>query len=214
MYAVVYKERVIVGPMDWNRGLYQGSLEDKGVNTLLPRVAPEDSELPLVINEDARIMKVEEVRPSLNPMVEYYYGPLWDVSGTTAVATYEVHDSPIDAARVNFKNQAAEERWKKEVKGTKINIEGTEVSVDTTREGRLNYAQKLSTLPDGATINWKFSEGWLTLTKAQLTAVTSAANAYVQTCFDWEKTINDQIDAATTKEELVAIEIVTPSAPL
>ncbi len=209
MFALIYKNRVIVGPMDWNRAIFQGSLEREGIAVTLPRVAPEDAELPYVINEDAKIMRVEEVRPAMNPMVEYYYGPLWDVSGNVAVASYEVHDSPIEAARFNFKTQAAEERWKKEVKGTKLNISDTEVTVDTTREGRNIFIQAHATLANDATINWKFPEGWLTLTKAQLGSVVSTATTYVQTCFDWEKTINDQIDSATTKQQLVDIEIVS-----
>jgi hypothetical protein len=62
------------------------------------------------------------------------------------------------------------------------------------------------------TANWKFPEGWLTLTKDDLASVVTAADAYVQGVFDWEKTINDEIDAAETAEELHAIEIETPQA--
>lgn len=208
MYAVVYKNRVIVGPMDWNRAIFQGSLEKEGVNNTLPRVAPE--ELPYVVNEDAKIMAVEEVRPAMNPMVEYYYGPIWDVSGNKAVASYEVKDSPIEAARVNFKTQAADERWKKEVSGTKLNINGTEVTLDTTREGRSAYTLQHAAMSTGSTVNWKFAEGWLNLTKSNMSSIVSSVNQHVQVAFDWEKGINEQIDAATTKEQLVAIQIIEP----
>ena len=70
MYAVVYKDRVIVGPMAWHRGIFEGSLEKEGIKVQLARVAPE--EMPQIINEDAKIMLVEENRPEMNPMVEYY----------------------------------------------------------------------------------------------------------------------------------------------
>jgi hypothetical protein len=206
MYAVVYKDKVIVGPMVWNRGIFEGSLERKDIKTSLPRVAPE--QLPFVINEDAKIMLVEENRPEMNPMVEYYYGPLWDVSGEKAIANYEVHDSPIAFAQVNFRQQAADERWKKEIVGTKINIQNTEVTIDTSRDGRNIFVQKYSLMADNETVNWKFPEGWLTLTKAELGQIVNAGAAHIQSAFDWEKTINEQIDAATTKEELLAIEIV------
>lgn len=209
MYAVVYKNRVIVGPMDWNRAIFQGSLEKEKVSQTLPRVAPDD--LPYTVNEDAKIMLVEEQRPAMNPMVEYYYGPLWEITETRAIANYEVHDSPIEAARINFKTQAADERWRREIKGTKAAVQGTEVTIDTSRDGRNIFIQKLALMSDTDTVNWKFPEGWLTLSKQDLSGVVTAGANYIQGCFDWEKTINDQIDSATTKEELLAIEIIAPT---
>lgn len=208
MFAVVYKNRVIVGPMGWNRGLFEGSLEREKINQTLPRVPPD--ELPYVVNEDAKIMAVEEVRPEINPLAEYYYGPLWDVSGDKAIATYEVHDTPIEFARSNYKAQAADERWKKETAGTKVTVQATEVTVATDRDARNLFVQKHTLLQDGESCNWKFPEGWLTLSKQELGEVVVAAATYVQGCFDWEKTINDQIDQATTKEQLAAIQILEP----
>jgi hypothetical protein len=206
MYAVIYKNRVIVGPMAWNRGIFQGSLEKEGVRQTIPRVAPQ--ELPYKVTEDAKIMLVQEVRPEINTMVEYYYGPLWDVTGNNAVASYEVHDSSVESARVNFKNQTAEERWKKEIAGIKVTIQNVEVSVPTERDARNIFVQKYSSMTENETVNWKFPETWLTLTKTELGKIVSAGAAHIQSCFDWEKSINDQIDAANTKEALVAIEIV------
>lgn len=206
MYAVVYKNRVIVGPMGWNRGLFQGSLEKEKIKVLLPRVAPE--ELPYVINDDAKIMSVEEIRPELTPLVEYHYGPIWDLSGEKAIANYEIHDTSIESARENFKSLAAEERWKKEIAGTKLTVQGTEISIDTTRESRNIFIQRMNSMGDEETVNWKFSEGWITLNKTDLSNIVAAGMNYIQSCFDWEKAINDQIDMASTKEDLLAIEIV------
>jgi hypothetical protein len=206
MYAVVYKDMVIVGPMDWNRAIFQGSLERQNIVVGLPRVAPDT--LPYVVNDDARIMMVEERRPEINQLVEYHYGPLWDVSGSMAIANYEIYDIQIDSARYNLKVQAAEERWKKEIAGTIVNIQGSDFTLDTTREGRNIFLQKYSLMSDGDIVNWKFPEGWVLLTKEELGTVIAAGASYIQTCFDWEKNISDLIDAATTKEELLAIEIV------
>jgi len=211
MYAVVYKNRVIVGPMVWHRGIFQGSLEKEGVEVTLPRVAPE--ELPMIINEDARICQAVEERPEINAMVEYHYGPIWDVSGDVAVANYEVHETQIENARGNFKEHAAEERYKKEVKGTKVTVQDLEVSIDTNRGSRDIFVQKYLLMVDNETVNWKFPEGWLTLTKEDLGSIVNAGATYVQGCFDWERGIVEQIDAATTKEELLAIEIVEKPEP-
>jgi hypothetical protein len=206
MYAVVYKGNVIVGPMEWNRAIFTGSLSKEGVDVTLPRVAPET--LPYVINEDSKICLVNENRPEMNPMVEYYYGPIWDITGDIAIANYDVMDSPVEFAKVNFKNQAADVRYKKEISGTKINIQNTEVTIDTTRDGRNIFVQKYSLMGDNETVNWKFPQGWLTLTKSELGSIVAAGASHIQTVFDWEKTINDQIDAATTKEQLLSIQIL------
>jgi hypothetical protein len=206
MYAVVYKNRVIVGPMDWNRAIFQGSLEKEKILVTLPRVAPQ--ELPYIINEDVKIMIVEEIRPEINPMVEYYYGPLWDLTGNCAIANYQINDTSIDSARINFKQQAADERYKKEIAGMKINIQDIEVTIDTSRDGRNIFIQKYGLMSENETVNWKFPESWLTLTKSELGSVVAAVDTHIQSAFDWEKTINDEIDAATTKEELLDIKIV------
>lgn len=206
MYAVVYKDRVIVGPMEWNRGLYEGSLKKHGVSNTLPRIAPE--QLPYVVNDDAKIMRVEEVRPEINPMVEYHYGPQWDVSADNAVATYEVHETPIESARNNFKQLAAEERWKKEVAGTSVTINDTTVAVDTTREARNLFVQKFMFMDENEVANWKFLESWIVLSKSDLGTIIETIDTHVQSAFDWEKTINDEITEATTKDELLEIKIL------
>lgn len=208
MYAVVYKNRVIVGPMEWNRGLYEGSLKKHGVSNTLPRIAPE--QLPYVVNDDAKIMRVEEVRPEINPMVEYHYGPQWDVSADNAIATYEVHETPIESARNNFKQLAAEERWKKEVAGTSVTINDTTVTVDTTREARGLFIQQFSIMDEGASVNWKFPKAWLLIDKSDVKQIVDAIASHIQQSFDWEASINQQIDQATTKQQLVDIIITEP----
>jgi hypothetical protein len=208
MYAVIYENRVIVGPMAWNRAIFQGSLAKQGVHTQLPRVVPE--QLPLVINEQASIMGVEEIRPEFNPYVEYLYGPLWNILPDRAQATYAVYDSPIPAARFNLKQLTAEERYRREVAGVTHEVQGTPVTLDTSRDGKNIFVQTLALMTDDQIINWKFPECWLPLTKPDLASCVAAGAAHIQAAFDWEKQISDQIDAAETKAELLAIEILPP----
>lgn len=206
MYAVIYDNRVLVGPMNWNRGMFQGALERKGIKYPLPRTAPND--LPIIIDEHAKIMQVEEIRPELNALVEYYYGPLWDITETKAVANYEVHDSPIESARYNLKQLAAQERYNREVKGTTVTIQDQTVTIDTNRGARDIFVQKYLLMNDTDTVNWKFPETWLTLTKSDLGLCVQAGAEYIQSCFDWELNTSELIDLADTKQELLAITIV------
>jgi hypothetical protein len=206
MYAVIYDNRVLVGPMNWNRGMFQGALERKGIEYSLPRTAPNN--LPLIINEHAKIMQVEEIKPELNALVEYYYGPLWDITETKAIANYEVHDTPIESARYNLKQLASQERYKKEILGTTTTIQGNIVTIDTNRGARDIFVQKYLLMAESDTVNWKFPETWLTLTKNDLGLCVTAANQYIQQCFDWELNISVQIDQSQNKQELIAVTIV------
>ena len=206
MYAVIYDNRVLVGPMNWNRGMFQGALERKGVQYSLPRTAPNN--LPLTINEHAKIMQVEEIKPELNALVEYYYGPLWDINETKAIANYEVHDTPIESARYNLKQLAAQERYKKEILGATVTIQEQTVTIDTNRGAKDVFVQKYLLMAESDTVNWKFPETWLPLTKNDLSLAVQAGAQYIQSCFDWELNITEQIDLAETKEQLLAIVII------
>jgi hypothetical protein len=216
MYAIIHKGRVIVGPMGWTRGYFTDVLKIRHrITASLPNEAP--SEFPFVVDEDTVIKQATENRPECNPMIQQYYGPLWDVSGEVAVANYEVHDLSIESAQNNHKILAAQARYKKEIKGIKVNVQNTEVTVDTDRGSRDIFAQKYLLMTELETINWKFPEGWLTLSKTELGTVVAASTQYVQECFDWEKNIVDEIMATTTLEQLLDIEIVekesTPELP-
>lgn len=207
MYAVVYKNSVIAGPIDWNRAFFSFALDQVGVsNVALPRTPYES--FPHVIDSDTVIHKVTEVRDEFNPMVQYLRGPLFTITDTEVVARYEVMNTEIEFARNNFKEQAATERYKKEVAGTKVVIQNQELFVTTRRIEREDFAKKASLLNDTGTVNWKFSEGWLQVNKAELLQIATAIEAHVQSAFDWEKSISDQIDAAQSAQELLAIQIV------
>jgi hypothetical protein len=208
MYVVVYKNRVITGPMTWNRAIFQGSLAKQGVQVQLPRVPP--AQLPWVISPDAQIMGVEERRPSFDPRLEHLYGPLWTITETHAIADFQVHDNPLWAAQHALKAEVAENRWRQEVAGVKFDLQGSQVHLDTSREGRHVFVQALSLMPDGGTLNWKFPEGWFLITKPELYAMVMAGAAHIQTCFAWERIICDQIDAAQTKQELLQIDLTYP----
>lgn len=211
MYAVIYDNRVQVVQTSWNRAMFQGALEKKGIKQLLPRVAPET--LPMIIDEHAKIMLVEEVRPEVSPLVEYYYGPLWEITETKAIANYEVHDTPIESARYNLKQLTADERYKKEIKGTTATIQDHLVTIDTNRGARDIFVQKYLLMSENDTVNWKFPETWLTLTKTDLGSCVAAGAEYIQECFDWELNICEQIDLAENKQQLLAIEIVEQPEP-
>jgi hypothetical protein len=206
MFALIHKNQVISGPKDWDRAFFTFLLNDKNVhlNVPIPRAVP--NQTPYHIDDNTKIVPVEIIRASINSMVEYHQGPTWELLEEKALAHYEVIDTPVVFARSNFKDLVARSRYEKETKGIKTTIQTLEVSLDTSRDGRNIFLQKYSIMQDGTTVNWKFPEGWLTLTKAELGECVDVGAAYIQSCFDWEKNYDDRINAATTKEELLQIE--------
>ena len=206
MYALIHKDQVISGPRDWDRAFFTFLLNSRNVHIdrPIPRMPLDDQ--PYIIDNDTKIVRAEIVQGDLNPLVEYYQGPSWELLEDKALAHYEVIDTPVEFAKNNFKDLIAAKRYEKEIKGTKVTIQDTEVSLDTSRDGRNIFIQKYSLMNDGDSVNWKFPEGWLVLTKPDLGICVSAGVSYIQSCFDWEKNYDDRIAAATTKEELLQIE--------
>lgn len=207
MYALVHKERVLVGPMRWNRGLFEAALKKIGVEGHIPRLAPDADKLPIVYDADTKIMPARYETEPMNPKIERTYGPYWTFDNNIAVGLFKVKDKEIDSVKSELKNEAAEYRYELEIAGTTATIQDTEVTVDTTREGRNIFIQKHSMMADDDTVAWKFPEGWLTLTKTDLGAVITAGATHIQTQFDWEATKSAEIDAASDLATLDAIEI-------
>ena len=205
MFVLVHKGRVLVGPMAWNRVMFDGNLEKLKINFLLPRAEP--AELPLVINEDTVIKRVEFNYPVYNQKTHYLEGPYWNHEGPVSIAFYEVKPQPVESVKVRLKEIVAENRWKKEVAGTKALVQGIEVTVDTARGSRDVFVQKYLLMADDSVVGWKFPEGWLQLTKAELGAIVQAGAAHVESAFAWEASKVNLIDYSNTLEDLDAINL-------
>jgi hypothetical protein len=59
-------------------------------------------------------------------------------------------------------------------------------------------------------INWNMADGaFVTLDAQAINAVAMAVRAHVQACFDREAVLNVEIEAATTAEEIAAVNLNT-----
>jgi hypothetical protein len=189
--------------------MIEGTLQKLKLETLLPRRDPQ--ELPILIDEDTYITSAAIVIPPHNERIETYHGPYWNFENKDlAVGTYEIKYKTLGSIRELLRNEAAAERYRREVAGTKTTIQDLEVTLDTSRDGRNVFIQKYTLMGENDTVNWKFPEGWLTLTKVELGAAVSAGAAHIQGSFDWEKAKIEEIEAAETAEALDAIVIVEP----
>jgi len=214
MYALVHKGKVISGPRDWNKAFFEFLLKRKKIDFgHIPRNPT--AELPFTINSDTKIYPVEILKENLNELIEYHRGPLWQINENVAIATYEVIEIELEFAKGNFKQLLAAERYIKEIAGTTATVQNTEVKIDTSRDGRNAFIQKYISMSNDDVANWKFTEGWLTLTKEELGVIITAINNHIQGTFDWEKEISDQIDSEISVNDLVKYkEIIKPNQNL
>lgn len=200
------KTTVLWGALPWRHRFIQSELNDLEIDYT---VSPTEPNSYIKINDSIEIFPVVEKNiPEHDGIYEELAGPFWNFENNVAKATYVKQNRNIDVIKGDLKNIAAAERYRKEISGTKTTIQGVEVTIDTTRETRNIFIQKYSIMDDTEVVQWKFPETWLTLTKQELKTVIDAGASYIQTQFDWEKSIADEIDSKQYVDDLKQIIIV------
>jgi hypothetical protein len=166
---------------------------------------PQSNEGVYKINDEFSIIPVEESFPSHNTKIEQLAGPFYTFTDTLATASYTVVPKSIESVKSELKTIVASNRYGKEVAGTKVTIQGKEVSVSTTRGDRDIFLQALQLGADGK--NWKFDEGFFVLSIVELQSIVGAIVGAVQGAFDWEASKISEIDSAESLEVLDAINL-------
>jgi hypothetical protein len=186
--------------------MFEGALEKLNIPSFLPRSDPET--VPVTVDNDTYVTGCQIIIPDYDVRTETYYGPFWDFSNDKlAIGTYAVKTKQIWEIQDWLRQQASSNRYAVEIGGTKTTIQGLQVSLDTSREGRAIFLQKYSLMGDTDVVNWKFPEGWVTLTKQELAQCIDAGAAHIQATFDWEKSKDEEISGASTVDELKQIDI-------
>lgn len=206
--------QVIIGPRaTWHQKLIQAAVdeefEDDGIHIQVPAGPPASG----TILSEIKFYNVQDIGiiGDYNPKIQNTNGPFFNFpDGPGLVEQYWVPvDKQVDMVKYELAQEIAENRWKMETSGIKVTLQGQEVTVDTNRGSRDIFAQALLLGSTGAT--WKFPEGWLTLSNAELGVIVTAIMTHIQTCFAWEGTkLSDNI-AKNTLVELDAVEVLHPS---
>lgn len=205
MFVIVYNNNVILGPMKWNRYRFENEIQEEcDVQYSLPD--RNDSLEVITVNDNIKIYPVEgSPNPEYNPKIQFLNGPYWTYTDTAAISSYVAENLPIDAVKNMLKEQVGAERWKKENAGTVVNINGTDYNFATDRDTRALLASSTSL----ETINWKMDrETWIAMTGADVQSALNTILSHVQSCFDWELSKLQAIDACTSLEELDAFVII------
>jgi hypothetical protein len=196
MFVIVNNNSVIWGPKPWSKPGFERVLRDDLEITFdLP---PNNNDFtPIVINENTSILRVIETDlPEYNPKIQRLNGPYWNFFEDRAEMYFQAEDLPLYFVRQRLREAAASIRYDKEVRGLTANVQNTTVTVLTTREARSVVIETLSDMQAGDTVEWKFPEGWLTLTRAQMIGMRNLIKAHIVSCFNWEKTKTAAIETA------------------
>lgn len=206
MYALVYNNRVINGPRDWNKFQFEGALEKEGIFFQVGRAAPLDEEIPIIVNENARIVKARYEYPNYNTKIENLDGPYWTFTNDEVIGNFNIVEKPLQFIRSDLKQIVANNRWLKEIKGIELEVQGQQVKISTKREDRNQFDILRSRGENN--IAWKFENDiWLTLTSTDIETISNEIYTYIQGCFDWEKQVNDLIDTTENAQDLDLIDL-------
>lgn len=134
----------------------------------------------------------------------------WEAVNTYALAHPDevIIETPpppptLEELKTRKKNEIAAARYEAETSG--VTVEGAVIDTDRESQALITGAAMAATLDESYSLNWKTADGFISLTAPQIIAVAQAVRAHVQSCFDREAALNEQIDAANSKEELEAI---------
>lgn len=196
------RKTVLLGPMPWRHRFIQSELDDLEINYT---VSPTEPNGYLKINNTIEIFPATVTAPEHDPLYHALAGPFWTFTNNVATGTYNKIDKKLDHIKADLKSLTATERYKKENTPFKMIVQNIEVTIDASRDNRNIFVQKYSFMNDNETVNWKFPETWLTLTKSELGSIVFAGANHIQTQFDWEVSVSQQIDNATTIDQLKSI---------
>lgn len=206
-FVIIQDNSIVTGPKLWNKLMFQEVLQEEcGVTYTLP--TRNDEGAPFIITDTVSILPVTSLPdPEFNSKIERLDGPYWAFTSTEAQMWYQVADLPVDAVKNFLKNVIAANRYAAEVGGIQMDIQDKTVTIDTARGSREIFFDAYNMMGPDDTINWKFPECWLTLTKPELGSIVEAGKLHIQTCFNWEMNKDAEISACDTLEELDAIKL-------
>lgn len=209
MYVITHHhnyDEVLLGPIDWRPAFIASVLQSDLDLPIKPEVlASDEARIPYDILPNVRVRPIVEESTEYDPKIQFLNGPFWAYTDEHAVMTWIAADKDINLVRSELKTIVAGVRYNKEIAGTTVEIQGQTVSIDTNRGSRDIFVQKYLLMGDNDVVEWKFPEGWLSLTKTDLGLAVSAGADHVQNQFAWESQKSAEIDACVTLAELANI---------
>jgi hypothetical protein len=212
LYALVHNNQIQVGPRTWNRGFFLDYLQEENLDF---RLLPRSQQTEAVITDNWKLLPVTEIDcPNLDGIYEQLVGPFWTIHDDHVTGLYTKTDSDLNGVKGALKNTVASNRYAVETGKLEYTFsDGQKVELYTEREERMIYLNTLQALPDGMTVSFKFKNGIFRtgVTKQELQEIVNLGMLHISSVFEWEASKVSEIENASTKEELKAIELIHSS---
>lgn len=136
------------------------------------------------------------VPEALEPFADHAYVAVGDA----------IEPPTLDYLRNQLTGRLADVRFAIETAGVEL-PDGSRIRTDRESQAQINSAY--TTLRDGMVdaADFKGANGWVAITLTEITPIATAVARHVQPCFTAERRVSEQIEAAGTAEELVAIDL-------
>jgi len=206
LFAVVYKNHVIVGPSRWNAKKFKQEIFDEcEVEVELPDT--NDQKQVFLFSDDLSVLSVRVVdTPYHNPLFERLDGPFWEFVDDYVIMSYDVNTIDVEASKNFLKEKITNSRKQREIEKVTVEINNIQYKFDTDKDTRNIIQTHISTKLQ--TVNWKIDrDTWLILTITDLQNILSVIMQHIQNCFDWELSEIQRIDVCDSIETLKNLEI-------
>lgn len=153
---------------------------------------------------------IESEYPTSTPiMYGSCLGEPIETPGAMAVMTRaeldKIKDDEMAARAARSRREAlasiADRRWRAETAG--IELYGHRIETDRTAVAMVTGAALAASLDPSYSARWKTTDGFVTLSSAQILEVAQAIRAHVQACFDREADLIDALNAGTYDAEML-----------
>lgn len=210
MYALIYNNKIEVGPRDWSYWIFRNYLTENNLDfSELPYIFSEP-----IITENWKILPITQLDlPERDPLFEDYAGPYWTVYDTYITGYCDKVNIPVHIIQGNMKNIVAANRYEVEIAGIEYTFtDNTTVEIYTSREDRSVYLDALIVMGDTDTIDFKFKNGiFKTVTKSDLQAIVTLGSQHIKNVFAWEAAKIQEITDTQTFDALKLIELKHPN---
>jgi len=184
-----------------------------GVNVSMPesvRLSNGDIVLSPMLNvnlsEDYRLVE-RWIESNPTTEIDTKVGETVEFRDDKIVVVYDYQVPDIGVFKNHIKSKVATKRWEVEVGGITIDS----VNYATDRESQTKYTAIAVAIsqadPVTWSINWKTNSGtFAMLNAAEMTLIINTILQYIQDCFNKEYELQQEIDACTTIEQVMAID--------
>lgn len=203
------KQTVLLGPIEWRPRFIQSELNDlfdAGEKATKYTISPTETGY-IDCNDGFEIFPItNSTGDAHDPIFEQLEGPFYTYADNQATETYNILDADIWVCKTKLKSKVTSLRRAKQILGTTVTIDDITVNVSTDDTELQKYVAALAVINDD-TINWKFNGEFVQLNSTSLLHIIDTIRAYIQTQFDWEKSLYETIDAAADLPTLQDISV-------